>query len=247
MSVACTFIASPATADLMLPDDTVTADTYYSGAGLNAYWAETVTAGTIDAQNLGASQYVQVSGRITNISHPVSSWVEIGLIPKSRYDYWQTAFSGGWKPAVFNKGLHVVHWASGSDLGLSLQEGWDDWSTTTYVNSGGPFGWDLPVPSTSPWDFCFTMDPSTNESELTITGQTIYGTSPFLYGGDAGHPVSNDNDYSSCYLIAQIWSNAQNASFSFEDVEATVVPVPGAVLLGLIGLGAAGIKLRKFV
>jgi hypothetical protein len=26
----------------------------------------------------------------------------------------------------------------------------------------------------------------------------------------------------------------------------TVVPVPGAVLLGLLGLGAAGLKLRKF-
>ena len=30
------------------------------------------------------------------------------------------------------------------------------------------------------------------------------------------------------------------------DAESTVVPVPGAVLLGILGLSAAGIRLRKF-
>ena len=244
--------AGPAGADLMLEDGTVTADTYYAGSGLNAYWAESVTAGTIDAVNLGAGQYVQVSGRITDISNPSSSWAEVGLIPKDRYDHWQTAYGGGWRPAVFDKGLYVVHWQSGSDLGLALKEGWDDWTSTTYLNSGGPYGWELPTPSTSPWEFSFTMvpnpgDPSANESELTITGQTVYGTSPFLYGGDAGNPVANDNDYTACYLIAQIWSTTANASFSFEDVQATVVPLPGAVLLGMLGLSAAGLKLRKYV
>ena len=32
----------------------------------------------------------------------------------------------------------------------------------------------------------------------------------------------------------------------YEIYMGTYVPVPGAVLLGMIGLGAAGIKLRKF-
>ena len=37
-----------------------------------------------------------------------------------------------------------------------------------------------------------------------------------------------------------------NARIDQVELKATVVPVPGAVLLGLLGLSAAGIKLRKF-
>lgn len=244
---------SSAQADLMLPDGTVTADTYYAGHGLNAYWAESVTTAAIDAVNLGTGQYIRVSGKITDISHHQSSWVEFGLIPKHRYDYWQTAFDGDWRPAVFDKGLYVVHWGDGTKLGLALQEGWDDRTSTTYHNKNGgnqPLAWDLAVPTVAdPWDVAFTMDsaPTPSESYLSVVGETIYGTQPFPYGVDDGKPVANDNDYSSCYLIAQIWSNTDSASFSFEDVEATVVPTPAAVILGILGLGAAGLRLRKYV
>ena len=40
-----------------------------------------------------------------------------------------------------------------------------------------------------------------------------------------------------------VHSGAGATSF---DAESSVVPVPGAVLLGILGLSAAGIKLRKF-
>jgi hypothetical protein len=244
--------AGSAQGDLTLPDGTVTADTWYEGHGLYCYWAESVTTLTIDAQNLDAGQYIQVSGKITDISHPSTSWAEIGLIPKDRYDYWQTAFGGGWEAAVFDKGLYVVHWDNGeSELGLALKEGWDDLSSTTYHNTAGdtnPYALDLAAPTTGdPWEFSFKMHPTTSgNAYLSVTGETVYGTQPFVYGVDDGNPVSNDNDYSECYLIAQIWSNTENGSFSFVDVEATVVPTPAAVLLGILGLGAVGIKLRKF-
>ena len=53
-------------------------------------------------------------------------------------------------------------------------------------------------------------------TELTASGATWFGL------GDWIHPVTGGN------------------------VNATVVPVPGAILLGMLGLSVAGIKLRKF-
>ena len=38
----------------------------------------------------------------------------------------------------------------------------------------------------------------------------------------------------------------QNRTLTNGDVKGSVVPVPGAVLLGILGLGAVGIRLRKF-
>ena len=230
-----------------LPNGTVTADTYYGGHGLNAYWAESVVP-----LNLSGNWVKQVSGKITNISHPSTTWVEIGVIPKDKYDYWQTAFGGGWRPAVFDKGLYVVHWDDGTDLDLALQEGWDDWSSTTYHNKNGgnqPFAWPLTAPTASdPWEFAFTMSPTTPGNSylsVTATNASVYGTQPFPYGVTDGEPVPNDNDYSDAYLIAQIWSNTEDASFSFEDVQAEVVPEPVTMAGLILGVGCLARYVRK--
>ena len=42
------------------------------------------------------------------------------------------------------------------------------------------------------------------------------------------------------------WFSAGAYSTDSGSVDASVVPVPGAVLLGILGLGAVGVKLRKF-
>ena len=42
------------------------------------------------------------------------------------------------------------------------------------------------------------------------------------------------------------WFSAGAYSTEAGSVDASVVPVPGAVLLGILGLGAVGVKLRKF-
>ncbi len=244
--------AGSAQADLTLPDGTVTANRQDTGTGTDEWWGESVTTLTIDAQNLGVGQYVELSGTITNISNPSTSWVEIGLIPKDRYDYWQTAFGGNYKAAVFDKGLYVVHWSESSgELGLALKEGWDDWTSTTYHNDASgtnPFAWDIGTPTAGdPWEFTITMYPTTSgNAYLSVTNETIYGTQPFVYGVTDGKLFANDNDYSSCYLIAQIWSTTGNASFTFDNVKVSVVPIPAAVILGILGLSIAGVKLRKF-
>jgi len=43
-----------------------------------------------------------------------------------------------------------------------------------------------------------------------------------------------------------LWAAAGGLGTDYPWVVATVVPVPAAVLLGMLGLGAAGLKLRKF-
>jgi hypothetical protein len=39
---------------------------------------------------------------------------------------------------------------------------------------------------------------------------------------------------------------SEQYAFEFDNLAAGVVPVPGAVLLGMLGLSIAGIKLRKY-
>ena len=222
-------IASAQALLVSLPDGTVTASNQDSGTGGSSWVGESVTTVTLNAEDLLPGRHVAISGKITGISNPTTSWVEIGLIPKDRYDYWQTEFGGAYKSAVFDKGLYVVHWDD-TGLALGLQEGWDDWTSTTYHNKNGltqPFAWPLASPTVgAPWDFAFTMDPDPdpNESTLSVLGGTLYGTQPFPYGIDDGKPVANDNDYTECYLIAQIWSLTASASFSFTDVQAVVTP-----------------------
>lgn len=214
--------------DLMLPDGTVTANGQDSSTGVSAWWGEAVTTLTIDAQNIPSGYSIEISGKITGISNTETSWVEIGLIPKTTWDYWQTAYGGNYQAAVFNKGIYIVDWSSGG-LGLSLDEN---------GIGGGPFAWPLSSPTSSdPWEFTISMYPTTSgNAYLSVPGEDMYGTQPFAYS----------SDYSESYLIAQIWSGTEGASFSFEDVKASVVPIPGAVILGILGLGAAGIKLRKY-
>ncbi len=213
---------------LSLPDGTVTANRQDSGTGLNAWFGESVTAQTIDAQNISPGSWVEVSGKITGISATSTSWVEIGLIPKATWDYWQTAFGGAYKSAVFDKGIYVVDWSSGG-LGLSLDE-----NTT----SGAVFAWPLSDPTTSPWDFTITMVPtgsSGGNAYLTVAGATMYGTQPRAYTGN----------YGDSYLIARIWSNTQNASFSFEDAQAKVVPEPVTMAGLALGIGSLATYLRR--
>jgi hypothetical protein len=171
------------------------------------------------------------------ISHTNTSWVEIGLIQKDAWDYWQGAFGGNYKAAVFDKGLYVVHWTETAGTGLQLKEGW--WSGGSTFHLDGPYAWDLDPPTAGdPWEFTITMYPSSTpggDAYLSVTGEAIYGTQPLAYSGSHGY-----GDFGDSYLIAQIWSMTRDASFSFQDVKATVVPAPGAFLLASIGTGLAG-------
>lgn len=216
LMLACT---SPERAfGIFLPDGTVTADRQDSGTGSGWWWGETVTTVTIDAQNVEPGQVVVVSGKITGISpFDQTTWAEIGLIQKDAWDYWQTAFGGSFKSAVFDKGLYVVHWTEATGTGLQLKEGWWEGGNTFHLD--GPYAWDLAAPTAgSPWEFIISMYPTTSgDAYLSVIGETIYGTQPLAYSGARGY-----GDFGESYLIAQIWSATENAYFSFSDVQADV-------------------------
>ena len=65
-------------------------------------------------------------------------------------------------------------------------------------------------------------------------------------------PVFDDIPHTGSTLVIDFyasgggWQAGQDESWAIDNVEVTVVPVPGAVLLGILGLSVAGIKLRKF-
>jgi hypothetical protein len=242
LAAICILLAGPASAGAMstisLADGTVTANRQDSGTGAGSWFGESVTAVTINAHSPG--NWTIVSGEITDISDTENSWVEVGLIPKERWDYWQTAFGGNFKSAVFDKGLYMVHWDEAGTLGLGLKEGWNEGGSTV-TNVPHPFAWDLAEPSAgAPWDFAFEMYPtSSGNAYLEVGTETIFGPQPYAYGTDP----DNNNDYTECYLFARIWSLTEDATFSFADVQAESVPEP----VTMAGLALAVGCLARYV
>ena len=211
---------------LLLSGGTVVANRQDSSTGDDEWFGESVTTLTIDAQNIGEEEYIEVSGKITGISDPLACWVEIGLIPKARWDYWQGAYGGEFKAAVFDKGLYVVSWFVEDGmwaLGATLQEGWNVGGSTVTVPGLDVYPLNRPTQH-NPWEFSISMYPNASSggvAYLDFDSGKIYGDEPFPYG----HQTDNNNDYSECYLIAQIWSLVPDAEFSFKHARARVLSV----------------------
>jgi len=76
---------------------------------------------------------------------------------------------------------------------------------------------------------------------------TIYAPLP----ADGGQTQADTNKYVNIILTGgKVFDTAvfqsNEYAFEFDNLAVGTVPVPGAVLLGILGLSAAGIKLRKF-
>jgi hypothetical protein len=69
------------------------------------------------------------------------------------------------------------------------------------------------------------------------------GGMPSSFSGTQTGVVPLDRVFSLTEIAVITHTGAGTTSF---DLHSTVVPVPGAVLLGILGLGAAGLKLRKY-
>ena len=67
-------------------------------------------------------------------------------------------------------------------------------------------------------------------------------------GGDGLATVVEFTSAGIASITVDVWPKTSNGltGWALDNLEYTVVPIPGAVLLGLLDFGAAGIKLRKY-
>lgn len=134
--------------------------------------------------------------------------------------YGETAYDMTWDGALKNATSWVYE--VDSTQGFKLPD-----DTTTYSNLGAgtpdPFHFD---------DFAnYTIATPTSEWGGTGAPDDLYADTYTAYGFNWVFGDTQDN-YTDSYLV--------------RDPTLVAVPIPGAVLLGILGLGAVGIKLRKF-
>ncbi|MFC1766422.1 hypothetical protein ACFL6U_30630 [Planctomycetota bacterium] len=118
-----------------------------------------------------------------------------------------------------NVGSDNQFFASVTLTGDSLYSG----NRLTFTGTGPAFMYD-------PANGDLLVDIHTSNITTSLTG--FY----FAMNGDAGGLFSRAHNFGSQFLNEGL----------ITEIDGAIVPVPGAVLLGILGLSAAGLKLRKF-
>lgn len=120
---------------------------------------------------------------------------------------------------------------------------WDSWSATI---TKGDYYWNTVTGDP------ITTDPGI-EHVILLEAGTSYGDGNIeLYGGNwttfSYTPATTSDQYYLNLVLDTKTDPQHNGSYPSwgEWSTVTVVPVPGAILLGILGLGVAGIKLRKY-
>ncbi len=216
------------------------------------YYGAIVSSTSFDITQLNV-----ITGSITGL--PVDNgvyWAEVGVIPKATWDYWETAYGGGYKYARFNKGTFLCSEDDGSNAEIFLQD-WEAQSSGKpsyqYVSASGGF-YDL--------DFEIVFDTSDivypgTSAQMWVNGNpTNAGPSTLEWGRDLnpapGAGLQPETDYYSAtytdvYLVAQVWSSDADYRGSFDvDVEATPELPPSALLgLSMLPLSIAYLRGRR--
>jgi len=128
---------------------------------------------------------------------------------------------------------------------------------TLYVNKGGNLGPDAAIVTANVSPRWFSI--SFNDVRITSASfdWAIYVDAFHAYADGVeifSHTVVNaPGTWGNTGLIVfpspvttLLFTDSSNGAIGIDNLEVTPVPVPGAILLGILGLGAAGFKLRKF-
>ena len=193
-----------------------TVTTAYQSA-YSAYWGEVHSSTTGDAQTTGKSLYGAIE---TTLPALTDFWLEIGIIPQSDYNYYTTNWGSAWAASVYNKGVFISTWYDGSNFGISLQ----DYAGQT----GEPFSWPVTNDGSISFrvDFYPDGDGTGGTAYLTVDGASSnYGSASLKYGKRESTSGSEEEDYSTCYVIAQIYSNTSGNPMTVSASLETLIPV----------------------
>jgi len=126
-------------------------------------------------------------------------------------------------------------WITLKDDGFSLPEGWD--SATLISSIGG-------TTQGIVW-LTQTLQPVGDALVVTLGpfGPPTAGLGPLAFSGSGSISGLVSGLFSLSELALITHDKAGTTSFN---ASSTVVPVPAAVILGILGLGVVGIKLRKY-
>ena len=191
----------------------------------------TVWGGALD----GRSDIVGDPGTQFNITFTGTDWQKIGIGD----DFSAPSPTSGLVVATGNSGDLSAYDSYVMTILNPNTSGW--FMANIFVNSGWTDSpWNMSDQyNENTWTWLGPGDQATLTLDLTTLGTTD-GSSPYS-GQDRRKWITN--------IGLQIGSNMGSGDYempSGTSFDVNVVPVPGAVLLGILGLSVAGIKLRKF-
>jgi len=218
IAVMCAFVAAPAMADVYTWNFTNAGD----------YW---VWNATVNALPGGGSAYVPPSA--SGVEDEASVFARINTqAPGHKVG---DITGGGYTVS----GLNNVGAVYGS---LYLSPTGGGGSTVLILLS--PMNW-----TGSGGNGSYTFDLDTQADYRTRTPPGDWSSYDHARSGtfdDVIGMLSASTDYAAFFGPQIGMSGTYGTTFTVSEIELTVVPVPAAVLLGMLGLGAAGLKLRKF-
>jgi hypothetical protein len=228
-------VAPVAMADITIPDGTLTIP-WNNGTWPAFRYAYSISATPINAQDVPE---VHVTGTVTgySLSAVNNGWFTIGLITKSEWDRSDPINDAyGFNQAVFMMGMKG---SAGNVVMPSDYAGDFAGGTGQEQSIGSSFTFDLKLaPNIG----------GTGGTAYLSVNDGAYGTG-LTYGRDNWNNYGYSfpaEDLSEAYLIAQIFGQpgVPTSSVSFENVTA-VIPAPGAILLGSIGVAFVGWLRRR--